>query len=325
MTDARAPSSTFSPISRCPRTWSQRAGSLVHQRRSRFAAGQPPAGSSNPRFGERRSAAARLRRRGRLLLPARGRPPHDRVGDLRLARRRRPLATAWLRTRSSARPSRRTTLLATAERPIRAGRRSFARSPSGASELSRRPRLAMSKYATTENLGRPVSLSRGRGRCISHDGSIQHLMRARPGPPRAAAQLARGRFVVCWPACRYRVRHAGGSEQGASRPDRDRVRGRCRPAVREWLHGDRGEASRVRLAASRGEFARSWSRGLVAGCELHAHGRALLHRGTGSCAEPEADCGTARGAGADLRGRRWAGRFWIVRDRPGGWLSAVVS
>ena len=33
----------------------------------------------------------------------------------------------------------------------------------------------------------------------------------------------------------------------------------------------------------------------------------------------------ALGPSANLRGWRWPGRLWTVRDRPGGWLPAIVS
>ena len=60
----------------------------------------------------------------------------------------------------------------------------------------------------------------------------------------------------------------------AGGPDRARVRSRCRAAFREYLHGDRRETRRIRLAASRGEFPRDRSRWLVAACQLHPHGLA---------------------------------------------------
>ena len=61
-------------------TFQGRSG-LVHQRCWRFAAGQPPCWELESALRRAPVSSRQLPRRGRLLLPARGRPPHDRVGD----------------------------------------------------------------------------------------------------------------------------------------------------------------------------------------------------------------------------------------------------
>ena len=49
---------------------------------------------------------------------------------------------------------------------------------------------------------------------------------------------------------------------------------------------------------------------MVAPCELLSHRLALVHRGARARAEPEADCGPARGSRADIRCRWWTGLFF---------------
>ena len=121
----------------------------------------------------------------------------------------------------------------------------------------------------------------------------------------------------------YRFRCVLGAAQVVGGSGRAGLRSGCRTRFRKQLRRARGQARRVRLAASRRQFARGGSRRLVAAGELHRHGLAVLPRGSRPGAEPAADRGAPGGPGADRRRWRRIDRGGGVRDRPGGWLPAV--